>query len=257
MNNINKMRKQFIRDAGYEPSQQELIEYIKNNMAHSIDLPNKSNGDKLVGALVLIWFFTSIGSLLYLSATEKTIEMMVVFGHYFLMFGIMILMSNFKKIDLDTAYKILFSVGIVFVLYIDFFSNGIKFNMNMNEDMFVFFILGLIFFVAGIGMLIAVIKNKIKPNGVDVQAVVCEHKYDGKSSICIYEYEYDGKTYKNSDEYYTTKKKPPIGSIHTIKVNPAFPSNVVSTGIDYNLLFISIPFILMGGLMIFVSLFVK
>ena len=49
-------------------SQQELIEYIKNNMTNSTDVPNKSNGDKLVGALVLIWFFASIGSLLYLSA---------------------------------------------------------------------------------------------------------------------------------------------------------------------------------------------
>jgi multidrug transporter EmrE-like cation transporter len=192
---------------------------------------------------------------MYLAATERTIEMMVVFGHYFLMFGIMILMSNFKKIDLDTAYKILFSVGIVFVLYIDFFSNGIK--INMDPDMFGFFVLGLIFFVAGIGMLIAVIKNKIKPSGVDVQAVVCEHHYDGISSICIYEYEYNGIKYKRSDGYYTTKKKPPIGTIKTIKVNPDFPANATSSGIDYNLLFISIPFILMGGFMIFVSFFVK
>ena len=73
----------------------------------------------------------------------------------------------------------------------------------MNEDMFGFFVLGSIFFVAGIGMLISVIKNMIVSKNVTVQAVVSGYKTDGQSSICIYEFEYNGQTYKKCDEYYT------------------------------------------------------
>ena len=251
--NINKkMRRQFIRDAGYEPSPEELQEYIKNNEA--IDIVNaqkQSNGDKWVGILILIWFFLSIGSLLYLAYLEKGIETLVIFGHYFLVFGIMILISNFKKINMDAAYKILFSVGIVFVIYIDFFSNGIK--IKMNEDMFGFFILGSIFFVTGIGILISIIKKKIKSNGINVQAIVCDYKTEGESKACVFEYEYNGYKHKYCDNYYTKGNHPAIGSIQTIKVNPDNTSNKI----DYTLLFISIPFILMGGLFVFVSLFVK
>lgn len=251
MLNKNKMRKQFIRDAGYEPTSEELQEYIKNNEALMIESTKGQNkGDKLVGALVLIWFFLSIGSLLYLASLERTVELLVVFGHYFLVFGIMILISNFKKINTDAAFKILFSLGIVFVLYIDFLSDGIK--IKMNKDMFGFFVLGSIFFVTGIGMLISVIKKKIIANGINVQATVCGHKKDGDASACIYEYEYNGNKYKYCDNYYTLDKKPEIGSVHTIKVNPG-----ASNEIDYSLLFMAIPFILMGGLFVFVSLFVK
>lgn len=251
MNIDKKMRRQFIRDAGYEPTSEELQEYIKNNEALMIESTKGQNkGDKLVGALVLIWFFLSIGSLLYLASLERTVELLVVFGHYFLVFGIMVLISNFKKINTDAAFKILFSLGIVFVLYIDFLSDGIK--IKMNKDMFGFFVLGSIFFVTGIGMLISVIKKNILARGIKIQATVCAHKKDGDASTCVYEYDYNGYHYKYCDNYYTTDEKPAIGSVQTIKVNPGGSNET-----NYSLLFMAIPFILMGGLFVFVSLFAK
>ena len=97
MKNVREMKKRFIKDAGYEPSREELMEYIKNNEGLNINNQVQNNGDKLIGWLVIIWFVLSIFSLLGLASAEKEIEMMVIFGHYFLLFGLMALIYNLKK----------------------------------------------------------------------------------------------------------------------------------------------------------------
>ena len=253
MLNKNKMRKQFIRDAGYKPSEEELIDYIKNQPPIDTNKQNNNTGGIPSGILLIIWFVVSIFSLFYLSSMDKGFEMGLVFGHYFLVFGLMAYFSS-KKVDQDRTLKILFSVGLVFVLYMDFFAGRIK--INMDPDMFLFLVLGLIFFVTGLILFRNAFNSDNDPSMVGVNAIVCDYvKSKGGTVACVFEFEFNGKNYKIKDNYFTNVNIPKIGTIKNIKINPENPEEIRTPGPGLMLLLIAVPFILMGGLFIYVSLF--
>ena len=58
---------------------------------------NKSNGGIIFGIVFILWFFTSMGGLLYCS--NKGLETLSagIFGQYFLVFGILALVSGIKS----------------------------------------------------------------------------------------------------------------------------------------------------------------
>ena len=184
------IKKIFIKRNGYVPTEEELDkfissgDYLENNATYS-------KGEIWTSRLLIIWFITSIVSLFMFSYMEKAAELVLVFVHYFLVFGIIILFS--KKKDANLTW--LFVAGLIFLAFLWLGPNGIK--INMNADMMMFAGLGLVFFVAGIVFLITGLNN-IRKNKtyIGVNAIVCGHRRHGKSKACVYEYEIDGKNIK-------------------------------------------------------------
>ena len=148
-NDLEKQRQEFIIKFGFEPTKEELLTYIRNNVEmNDGNFDNKKNvlkdSESTTGILLLIWFVSSIITLMYFSSIERTIELMLVFGHYFLVFGIMVFLSN-RNIK---NFSWLFLTGIVFMLTLVLFPGIIK--VNLSHEMFMFLIFGLIFFIVGI-----------------------------------------------------------------------------------------------------------
>ena len=56
MYNITKMREEFIKKCGYEPTHKELMQYIKNNQALNNINEDTSNKDTLLGIFLITLF---------------------------------------------------------------------------------------------------------------------------------------------------------------------------------------------------------
>ena len=253
---LEKKRQEFINKCGYEPTPQELDNYINNNTEYNLQgfgnmettTYTPSNGSTS-GWLVLLWFACSFGAIFYLSGLERTIELMLVFGHYFLVFGIMAFLSS-KNVE---NMNLLFVLGIVFLFFVLFLPGQIQ--INIDPDRFMFLILGLIFFVTGLVFLSKVIKSKIlKGKFVKIDAYVSDYICSDDMKACVFEYEYEGKKYIKNDNIFTSGPLPAIGSIKSIRINPNNPDEIYATDMSWFFIIMAIPFTLMGGLFVLVGL---
>lgn len=253
-NDLEKQRQEFIVKFGFEPTPQELDNYINNKLNSQVfenietTTYTPSNGSTS-GWLVLLWFACSFGAIFYLSGLEKTIELMLVFGHYFLVFGIMAFLSS-KNVE---NMNLLFVLGIVFLFSVLFLPGQIQ--ISIDPDRFMFLILGLIFFVTGLVFLSKVIKAKIlKGKFVKIDAYVSDYIGDDDMKACVFEYEYEGKKYVKNDNIFSSGPTPAIGSIKSIRINPNKPDEIYATDMSWFFIIMAIPFTLMGGLFVLVGL---
>ena len=253
-NDLEKQRQEFIIKFGFEPTKEELLTYIKNNVEmNDGNFDNKKNvlkdSESTTGILLLIWFVSSIITLMYFSSIERTIELMLVFGHYFLVFGIMAFLSS-KNVE---NMNLLFVLGIVFLFSVLLFPGEI--HINIDPDRFVFLILGLIFFVTGLVFFSKVIKAKIlKGKFVKIDAYVSDYIGDDDMKACVFEYNFNEQIYKVTDNVYTSGRLPRIGTIKKIRVNPDKPDEIVFQTMSGYSLILAIPFTLIGGVFIIVAL---
>ena len=255
MFNIDEMRKQFIKDVGYEPSQKELMEYIKNKMPLDMSSSRKKNTSKLTSILIIIWFISSFVSLMYLSSIGKNMESILVFGHYFLVFGITALISTIKKNDNEISFNILYGTGLAFLLYINFFSENIR--IDLSNDQLLFLVLGSIFFIVGVVMLVSEIKKLFFSNLIDIEATVCDYKKFKGNRCCVYEFDYCGHKIKADGDYYTNIGLPAVGTIQTIKINSNNPLEVHTKKSSFFSIILAIPFVVVGGMFVLLALLTK
>ena len=252
-NDLEKQIQEFIIKFGFEPTKEELLTYIKNNVEmNDGNFDNKKNvlkdSESTTSILLLIWFVSSIITLMYFSSIERTIELMLVFGHYFLVFGIMVFLSN-RNIK---NFSWLFLTGIVFMLTLVLFPGIIK--VNLSHEMFMFLIFGLIFFIVGIIFIGKFISDfKVKKSFIEINAELVG--YDGDDmKACIFEYNFNEQIYKVTDNVYTSGRLPRIGTIKKIRVNPDKPDEIVFQTMSGYSLILAIPFTLIGGVFIIVAL---
>lgn len=246
---LRDIKDEFKKEYGYEPSNKELIEYLQNK-ADNFN-PNKvTTGDKASGTLLMVWFIVSIISLIYFSRTERIAEMVLVFVHYFLVFGLLSFFASKKIHNIDW----LFVVGLCFCAFLWLEPGGIKINMNSNMIMFAG--MGFIFFIVGLNMLyIAISKIVKKKKYMFVNAIVCDYRKGRKGTkACVYEYEIDGKKYKVRDEVASNVGVPQIGTIKQIQVNPENHEEILTNASISFMFVLAIPFVLMGGLFLLVGL---
>ena len=91
---------------------EELMQYIKDNYEVNGDGSNSTtNNNNGTGILVIVWFIASIISLLAFAKQEKVAELVLVFVHYFLVFGLLALLSNKGNANISW----LFIVGLIFL----------------------------------------------------------------------------------------------------------------------------------------------
>lgn len=249
---IDKLKEEFRNKCGYEPSQKELFNYMKDKMA--LENPGKKQQKMgFQGWLIIIWFLCSFAALFYLSGFERTIELMLIFGHYFLVFGIMIVLSN-KGVK-NLAW--LFIAGLIFIGVVVFYPEVI--TIKINEDKLMFIVMGGIF--AGAGILVYPLTTGSlgdREEYQSVQAIVSGYVKGRKRMVaCTYEYEFNGMKYNNCDNYYTNVSVPELGSIVHLRVNPEDPNIfVVKRKKTIGDFIFSAIFVVVGLIMIIAGLFV-
>lgn len=223
MNDLNKLKQEFIDKCGYEPSQEELMKYL--NDKNSLENGVKHKEKKIAyGWLFVVWFICSFVALFMLSGTEREIESTLIFGHYFLVFCLMFILSSRGVKNLSW----LFILAIAFIVLLVFYPGGI--NIDINPDNFSIIVMGFIF--AGVGVFaFFLITGQLgdKPEYQDVQGIVSGYIKGRKGAVtCIYEYEYNGIKYNNRDNYSTNIIVPKLGTIVHLRVNPNDPNIFVA-----------------------------
>lgn len=226
MNKREIMEQEFIKRAGYKPTNEELDKFINNNRDLFL-LKNKNNTTKegfhWNSILLIVWFFSSIAAIIYFGIIEEAKPLLLIFGHYFLIFGIMVVFSIIKY-SKDSTF--IFIIGLAFITYLVFFPDGIK--IGISDEQLMMIIIGALF--AGGGILMKVLTNQevneVKKY-IPIQAAVCGY-VNGKNrtKACVFEYEYEGKKYSAMESFYTNVRVLPIGSIKEIKINPDNPDEI-------------------------------
>ena len=232
---------------------------IKEQYENNKIVPEKPF-EKILGKLFLVWFIGSIIALVVFAEINPIYSIMV-FGQYFLVFGIIAL-----KNDKDGIIGVSFTtVGLACIVipFLIMHPNLLSFEINWD---YIIPVLGvLVFVIAGLAMIIIPIlkrKKLEKVCTVSVTAKIVENLMtidEGNKLYCpVYEFEFNGKKYNVTNNCYTNVGVSPVGTLIDMKINPndpneflnKEPSSIILLIIGIMFLFISVPaliFVIVNG----------
>lgn len=192
--------------------------------------------DAIISIVFLIWFVGSIGLLIYFAKTGKTALALSVFGQYFLVFGIMGLVSSISKggFKLRNLPLLLFPlVGIGAIaggIIIQYGSDEFKEKCFDNLPM----VCIILFMVIGIFLIIGGLYNALYlkltcTEYVNGECVEVKTQYNSNHSetYCpVYSFSYNGQIYKVCNDIYTNSHCPAVGQRYELYINPNDPTKL-------------------------------
>ena len=239
----------FIKRNGYNPSDEELDkfmntgEYLKSDKQYSKE-------EIWSGRLLIIWFIGSIASLIIFSAMEQVVPLLLTFGHYFVVFGIMAVLNNKGVKNLNW----LFILGLLFLLFMMFGASNI--NIKLDEDRLAFVILGGVFAFMGFIMMGLIGGQFTGKNLIETPAMICEHINNDGLTGYVLEYQVNGVIYTTPSDYFSNVDVRPVGSFIDIKLNPDKPEEIVVNNLTKSNKWFFIFFIAVGIGLVLLGLFV-
>lgn len=199
---------------------------------------NKTS-DAIISIVFLVWFVASIGLLVYFAKTGKTALTLAVFGQYFLVFGIIGLVSTISNngFKLRCLPILLFPLvglgGIAGGIIIQYGSD--EFKKRCIDAVPMIFIL--LFIVIGacliIGGLYSALYLKLTcTEYVYAECIEVKKQYNSNRSevYCpVYSFNYNGQNYMVCNETYTNRFIPAVGQSYELYINPNNPMNIYET----------------------------
>lgn len=196
---------------------------------------NKTS-DAIVSIVFLVWFVASIGLLIYFAKTGKTALTLAVFGQYFLVFGIIGLVSTISSngFKLRSLPILLFPLvgmgGIAGGIIIQYGSDDFKDKCLAAVPM-IFIVL---FLVIGIGLFISGLYTALYlkltcTESVYAECVEVKKQYNSHRSevYCpVYSFNYNGQNYMVCNEVYTNSFIPAVGQSYELYINSNNPMKV-------------------------------
>lgn len=228
--------------------------YDKEVITNDNEIPSiGGKHGKLLGIMVLIWFFGSMIAMGVLGSINPLYSLMV-FGQFFLVFGVIILCIEDKVRWLSLPFLLVGLACIIIPMFI-LNPNILKVEIIWESVVPVLLIIG--FVLTGLGMTIIPIIRKKKLEKVCIVPVYATitrydttYSDDGNKLYCpIYSYEYGKKTYEVSDNVYTNVEIKPIGTIQEFKINPNKPDQYLDSN-SFTMKFL----IILGILFLIVSI---
>ncbi len=192
---------------------------------------NKKKMSNLLGVLFLIWFLGSIIGMIYFSAKEQSHYVVMIFGQYFLVFG-MIAFFNCKGKERLSSMPFIVS-GLACIIIPFLMLHPELFDVSINWDAIIPLLAILVFVIAGLALIILPILHKRKSERICtkiVNATIIDYlheKNDRTDVYCpVYTFKFNNKEYKVSSNFYTNFDLKPVGSIVELKINPNDPEEI-------------------------------
>ncbi len=211
----------------------------------------------VISVFFLIWFFGSIGAMIFLSNNGSTDLCLAVFGQLFLIFGIIGTISMIKSKSFQ-AFVLLFPLIGAGCL---FFSLTYHFMPETREDMMnmIPYLMLALFFVIGLGIFIYGILGPVMLRKKCTQTIMgkvikLQERYnDGSKTYCpTFEIYYRSEMKEICNKIYTNYYVPQVGESVELCINPDnpdqfyIPSQNKSMGgflIIFGLVFMAVPVI--------------
>ncbi len=187
------------------------------------------------GALFLIWF---VGSIVALILTAKATPWLAisVFGQYFLVFGLIALISTLKEGKFTPIFLILIFVGLLAVL----FGIAMQFGDEAAQATFkqlipyagisIFFVMGLLFIINYF------VRSNQNKNCIEIVRATCVDMKKRKNSTSngmsytiyntycpVFSFTYNGKSYEVNNNIYTQVPDVELGEEKELYINPKHP----------------------------------
>lgn len=196
---------------------------------------NYTAKDYIIGGIFLIWF---IGSIVALFMTVKISPWLAlsVFGQYFLVFGLIVLVSGIKGGNFNPIFLIFILVGLLGVLFGLVMYLGDEAAKETMQQYIPYAGVS-IFFFTGILCIINYYVRKAREEKciVPVRATCVDIKrrrndtYDGPNRIRRYRYcpvfgfKYNGTSYEVCTNFYTNTVTAELGEQYDLYINPEHP----------------------------------
>lgn len=217
-----EFKEQYIDELGFPPTEEELTDYMIDFFAFDEEIPVHTNKPddspfgKLFGAIFLVWFMASFIGMIYFFETNPSIGF-IIFGQYFLVFGIVAL---FSKIKLGLLFA---GVGLGIIVIPILIRHPELLSFSVNWEFLGLVAFGVISLCSGLTVLGCWInaKNKLKAKCTSfVDATVILIK---REKTPIYEFEFNNKKFKIRG---CLDKKKKVGDHCNLQVNPNNPREV-------------------------------
>lgn len=206
-------------------------------------MEEKSGAKIVISIIVLVWFFASIGAMLYCSKQDMPWLVLALFGQYFIVFGAIALAAGIKGRQFQPLPLLFVLVGIGCAaagLILQYGTDGMA---KLLENLAPYLFLS-IFVLVGVGMLAGGVTHYERKKNtctyvVNARVVQLKTSRGKKGSILyspVYEIYYGGEYKKICSNMYTNVKVPQVGDYKQLMVNPADPDEIREPGTETFLL---------------------
>lgn len=192
----------------------------------------ENNGNRFVtilGLAFVIWFFVSVGFMIYLASRDMWPLMILVFGQVFLVFGTVAILASLKDKKFDPVLLIFPLVGVGCIAGGCIFQFGSKSIMDYVEKILPYLFLGL-FFIIGMGLVIGTYfgtKRRHEKCNYCITATCVDVKTSynkGSRTYCpVYEVYFRGEMHRIKRNIYSNVNHVAIGDQKEVYLNPDNP----------------------------------
>lgn len=189
--------------------------------------------DAIISVVFLIWFVASIIGMVYVAKTGRTPLLLALFGQYFLVFGIVGLVSaisdgGFKPKHAPILLFPLVGAGAIIGGFIMQYGSEELKEKSLAAVPFIFIIL---FAVIGVGLIIAGLYTSLYlklvcrecVNAECIEVLETRNSHGGTAWCPVYSYYYNGQYYKVSNDVYTNTMYPSVGQQYELYINANNP----------------------------------
>ncbi len=198
-----------------------------------------------VSIIFLIWFFGSILAMVFFARNNMGYLAIGVFGQYFLVFGIIAVVSGIKNKNFNPIFLIVPIVGLGAVIVSVIAQFGSETVLDVLEDSIPYLLLG-VFFIAGLIMMIMAFclyfGNKMRCKDYVVGTCVElleQYNEHGELLVCpVYEANYGMHKLRLCNYIYTNMSDVNVGDVKDLYVNPNNPEEFCGDKGDVKVSFI-------------------
>ncbi len=189
--------------------------------------------DAIISVVFILWFVASIVGMIFVAKTGRTALLLALFGQFFLVFGVIGLVSSiseggFKLKQIPILIFPLVGAGAITAGFIIQYGSE-DFKAKCYDALP--YIAILLFAIIGVGLIIAGLYNAfylklVCKEHVDaecVEVLVTKNSHGGEVWCPVYSYSYNGQNYKSSNDIYSNGIYPSVGQYYELYINPKNP----------------------------------
>ena len=218
---------------------------------------NYGPGAYLLSFAFIIWFFGSIAGMIYFSKQDQAPLTVVLFGQFFLVFGIIIIAGGIKNHSFQPITVIFPAIGILAIAGGLIYYIGRRGVIAYVEKILPDFAIS-VFFIIGAGVVVGTYLNSQKKRDACTYVItgtcvnIKSQVDDGTLLECpVYEIYFRGETVELCNETYSNMNKVALGETRELHVNPDNPKEFYEEKMDNtNAIFLYV----FGGMFMAVSL---